>query len=94
MRETEWICEELEKVIIGSDEDKYFQVGTQLPPAEKEELLVFLRKNVDIFAWSTCKALEVDKKFMCHHLNVNLTAVPKRQPPWRFSKEHAEAVKE
>ena len=47
MHETEWIYEELEKVIIGSDEDKYFQVGTQLPPAEKEELLVFLRKNVD-----------------------------------------------
>ena len=56
--------------------------------------MVFLRKNVDIFAWSTYEALEVDKKFMCHHLNVNPTAIPKRQPPWRSSKEHAEAVKE
>ena len=54
--------------------------------------MVFLRKNVDIFAWSTYEALEVDKKFMCHH--VNPTAIPKRQPPWRSSKEHAEAVKE
>ena len=56
--------------------------------------MVFLRKNVDIFAWSTCKALEVDKKFMCHHLNVNLTAVPKRQPPWPSSKEQSNVVKD
>jgi len=25
-------CEELEKVIIGDDEGKFFQVGVQLPP--------------------------------------------------------------
>lgn len=40
----------MEKVIIGSDEGKYFQVGAQ---AEKEELLVFLRDNLDVFAYST-----------------------------------------
>ena len=43
-------CEELEKVIIDSNVEKYFQVGVQLPPQEKEELLAFLRKNVDLFA--------------------------------------------
>lgn len=42
-------CEELEKVIIGSDEGKYFQVGTQLALTKKEELLVFLRRNIDVF---------------------------------------------
>lgn len=36
----------------------------------------------------------VDQNFMCHHLNVNPTAVPKRQPSQRFSKEHVEALKE
>ena len=37
-------CEELEKVIIGEDEGKFFQVRVQLPPWEKEELIGFLMK--------------------------------------------------
>ena len=37
-------CEELEKVIIGDDKGKFFQVG------EKEELIGFLRRNIDVFA--------------------------------------------
>ena len=36
----------------------------------------------------------MDPNFICHHLNINPTVVPKKQPPWRSSKEHAEAVKE
>ena len=42
-------CEELEKVIIDADAEKYFRIGVQLPPREKEELLAFLRKNNDVF---------------------------------------------
>ena len=44
------MCEELEKVIVDTDADKYFQVGVQLPHWEKKELLAFLRKNIDVFA--------------------------------------------
>ena len=43
-------CEELEKVIINDDEGKFFQVGVQLPPQENEELIEFLRRNIDVFA--------------------------------------------
>ena len=49
-------CEQLEKVVISNDEEKFFQVGVQLPPREKEELIDFLRKNIDVFAWSTYAA--------------------------------------
>ena len=49
-------CEELEKFTIDDDEEKYFQVRVQLPPQEKEELVDFLRKNVDVFAWSAYEA--------------------------------------
>ena len=44
------MCEQLEKVIIGGDEEKFFQVGVQLPPRERQELVDFLRKNIDVFA--------------------------------------------
>ena len=38
------------KIVIDDDKEKFFQVGMQLPPWEKEELIVFLKKNVDVFA--------------------------------------------
>jgi len=72
------MCEELEKVIIDTDTEKYFQLGVQLPPQEREELLAFLRKNVDVFAWSTYEAPGVEPNFICHNLNVNPMVVPKK----------------
>ena len=43
-------CENLETVVVGDDLEKFFQVGAQLPPQEKEELVEFLRRNVDVFS--------------------------------------------
>ena len=37
-------CEQLEKVVIGNNEEKFFQVRVQLSPREKEELVDFLKK--------------------------------------------------
>ena len=39
------------------------------------------------------EAPRLDPNFICHHLNVNPSITPKRQPPRRPSKEHVEAVK-
>ena len=52
-----------------------------------------LRRNVDVFAWDAYEAPELDPKFICHHLNVNSSITPKRQPPRRPFKEHVEAIK-
>ena len=86
-------CEDLEKVIVGDDPKKFLQVGAQLPLLEKEQLIEFLRKNVDVFAWDAYEALGVDPSFICHHLNVNPSITSKRQPPRRPSKEHVEAIR-
>ena len=87
-------CEDLVKITIGDDTKKFFQVGSQLLQQEREELIEFLKQNIDIFAWNTYEAPEVDSKFICHHLNVNPLVTPKKQLPRRPSKEHAEAVRE
>ena len=79
-------------MIIGNDLKRFFQVGSQLPPREKEGLIGFLRKNIDVFAWDAYDAPRIDPNFICHHLNVNPTATPKKQPPQRPSKEHANAI--
>ena len=85
-------CEDLVKIIIGDDPEKFFQVGSQLSQQEREELVEFLKWNIDVFAWNTYEALGVDPDFICHHLNVNPLTIPKKQLPRRPSKEHAEAV--
>ena len=84
----------MEEIAIDGDLERFFQVETQLPPREKEELLAFLRRNIDVFAWNAYEAPRVDPDFICHHLNVNPTVLPRKQPPRRSSKEHSNAVKE
>ena len=59
------------KVVIGDDEKKFFQVKVQLPPPKKEELIDFLSKNMEVFAWNAYEAPRVDPNIICHHLNVN-----------------------
>ena len=86
-------CKDLEKVVIGDDSKRFFQVGTQIPLLEKEQLVDFLRRNVDVFAWDAYETPGLDLNFICHHLNVNPSITPKRQPHWHPSNEHVEAVK-
>ena len=71
-------CKDLEKVVIGDDSEKFFQIGAQLPPQEKEELVEFLKRNIDMFAWDACDALGIDPAFICHHLNINPSIAPKK----------------
>ncbi|XP_075667260.1 uncharacterized protein LOC142636852 [Castanea sativa] len=92
--EDEGSAEKLTKVIIGEDKEKYFQVGSKLPTREREELIQFLRDNIDVFAWTTYDVPGINPEVICHHLNVNPHATPRQQPPRRASQEHAEAVKE
>ena len=87
-------CEKLEEIVIDGDLKKFFQVGDQLPPWEKEKLIAFLRENADVFAWNTYETHKVYPDFICHHLNVNLAILPKKQPHRRSSKEHSDVVKE
>ena len=87
-------CEDLEKVVVGDDPKKFFQVSSQLPPREREELTEFLRKNVDVLAWNAYETPRVDPNFICHHLNVNPSITPKKKPHWHLSRDHSNAVKD
>ena len=87
-------CEDLEKVVIKGDSEKFFQIGAQLPLQEKEELIKFLKRNIDVFAWDACDAPGIDPAFICHHLNVNPSITPKKQPPRHPSRKHANAIRD
>ena len=43
-------CKELEKIVVDDDLEKFVQIGAQLPLREKDELKVFLKRNIDMFA--------------------------------------------
>ena len=81
-------------MVIDTDPKKFFQVGVQSPPQEKQALIEFLRKNVNVFAWDAYDAPGIDPDFICHHLNVNPSIAPRKQPPRCSSKNHYEAVKD
>ena len=66
-------------MVFGSDQKKYFQLGTQLLLVERAQLLAFLINNLDVFAWSTYEAPEVNLDFIFHHLNVNPTVMSRKQ---------------
>ena len=53
-------CEDLVKITIGDDPEKFFQIGSQLPQREKEQLIKLLKQNIDVFAWNTYEAPGVD----------------------------------
>ena len=61
---------------------------------EREELIEFLKMNIDVFAWNAYEAPRVDLEFICHHLKVNPLIIPRKQPPRHPSREHAEVVRE
>ncbi|XP_075654844.1 uncharacterized protein LOC142625014 [Castanea sativa] len=87
-------AEELYRVFIGEDKERYFQVGSQLPALEKVELVKLLKANIDVFSWMTYDVPGIDPEFICHHLNVSPEVVPRKHPLRCASQEHAEAIKE
>ena len=79
---------------MGDDLEIFFQIGSQMPHQESEELIEFLKQNIDVFTQNAYEAPRVDPEFICHYLNVNPLIAPKKQPPRHPSREHAEAVRE
>ncbi|XP_028057287.1 uncharacterized protein LOC114261245 [Camellia sinensis] len=90
---TEKMVEDLETILVdGGDPDKFFLVGTSLLAKKKEQLLAFLRKNIEVFAWSAYETPGLDPTFACHQLNVQPTAQPVVQKSRQSFVEHTEAV--
>jgi len=49
-------AEELVKVKILPDTNKYFQVGASMSSEERVRVLLFLVQNIDVFAWNPYEA--------------------------------------
>ena len=85
--------EELIKVKILPDIDRYFQIMASMGSQDKVETLLLLIQNVDVFAWTPYEVLGVDPEFIVHKLNIDPSFLPGKQKSKRSAREHVKVVK-
>ena len=86
-------AEELIKVKILPDTDRYFKIGASMGNQDKVETLLLLIQNVDVFEWTPYEVPRVDPEFIIQKLNVDPSFPPNKQKPKRSAREHVEVVK-
>ena len=50
--------------------EKYTRVGVGMEKKTKQDLVQFLKKSIDVFAWSHKDMSSIDPSVTTHHLNV------------------------
>jgi hypothetical protein len=73
--------------------DKTVYISSEMSLEEQAELLQFLNKNSDVFAWSTSNLVGVSKEVIEHKLQVNPLVKPKNQKLRKMLEEKIEAAK-
>jgi phage FluMu protein gp41 len=67
-------------------------IGAHLSPEEEKELVQFLNKNKDVFAWSAKDLQGVDRDIIEHTLETDEKITPKKQKLRKMSEEKVKAV--
>ena len=87
--------EVLEDVFLQQDDpEKLTRIGTSMKEKTKEDLVQFLRKNIDVFAWSHEDMPGIDPSVISHRLNVYPSSKPVRQKKRVFAPKRDNAIKE
>ena len=74
--------------------EKFTRIGTSMKEKTKQDLVQFLRENIDVFAWSHENMPGIDSSVITHHLNVHPSSKPVRQKKRVFALERDNAIKE
>ena len=74
--------------------EKFTRVGTSMEEKTKQDLIQFLRENIDVFAWSHEDMPGIDLGVITHRLNVYPSSKPVRQKKRVFAPERDNAIKE
>jgi hypothetical protein len=59
--------------------DRAVTIGAHLNPEEEKELIQFLNKNKDVFAWSAKDFQGIDRDIIEHALETDEKVAPKKQ---------------
>ena len=66
---------------------KYTRVGASIERKTKQDLIQFLKKSIDVFAWSHEDMPSIDLSVIIYHLNVYPSSKPVRQKKRVFAPE-------
>ena len=66
-------------VLVEGDPSKTTKIGKKFQQTLKDELVKFLKKNLDVFTWSHEDTLGINKQVIEHSLNVDPTKKPVQQ---------------
>lgn len=65
------LTEEIKEVQVDPIKEKTTRVSTSLLPEVKCNLVSFLRRNIDVFAWMPTDMLGTPSEVITHQLSVN-----------------------
>ena len=70
------------------------KIGTSLSLETRGAIVVCLRRNRDVFAWSHSDMKGINPKLMCHRLNIDSRVPTRRQKRRPLDPERAQALKD
>ena len=74
--------------------EKFTRIGTSMKKKTKQDLVQFLIKSIDVFAWSHEDMPGIDPSVITHRLNVHPSSKPVHQKKRVFASERDNAIKE
>ena len=87
--------EALENIPLDeSNPERCTRVGVDLEEKNKKDLVQFLKKKIDVFAWSHEDMLGIDPSVITHRLNVCPSFKLVRQKKRVFAPERDNAIKD
>ena len=87
--------ETLEDIPLDEDDPwKSTKIRADLEGKIKKDFIRFLRKNIDVFAWSHKDMPGIDPSVITHRLNVHPSSKPMRHKKRVFAPERDNAIKE
>ncbi|XP_058197621.1 uncharacterized protein LOC131313360 [Rhododendron vialii] len=70
------VVKDLLQVPANEDSSQFFLVGSELSATERDQLVQFLKDNIEVFTWTTYEKPGVSPEVIRHSLNVD----PNRRP--------------
>ena len=87
--------EVLEDILLQEDDPKKFtRIGASMKEKAKKDLVQFLKKNTDVFAWSHNDMPGIDPSVITHRLSVYPSSKLVRQKKKVFAPERDNAIRE
>ena len=78
--------------LVEGETARTTRIGMTLSPEMRTRLVLFLKENLDVFAWSHEDMPGISPKVIQHRLNVDLEKKPVQQRRWVFALEWNQAI--